>query len=129
MRNITNLDQLKHLISSTYVWAVIVVVVAIAIAILVSFLIPWQGGKDKSYIKRRIAFIIIGIVAALGFWLYNELAVSSHIRGAGFVNMFKACNVKCLAITIGGYCVIGVIIMFCFRHSKFGSILGNKLKK
>ena len=75
-----------------------------------------------------IAFIIIGIVAVLGFWLYNDQVVASHIRGAGFVNMFKDCNLKCIGITTGGYLLVSLILMFCFRHSKFGSILG-RIKK
>ena len=128
MNNVVNLNQLNQLMSDTYIYAVIVFLVAIAIAFIVSALVPWQGGKDKSYITRRIGFIIIGIVAVLGFWLYNDQVVASHIRGAGFVNMFKDCNLKCIGITTGGYLVVSLILMFCFLHSKFGSILG-RIKK
>ena len=128
MYNIVNQGQPNQLMSGTYIYAVIVFLVAIAIAFIVSALVPWQGGKDKSYITRRIAFIIIGIVAVLGFWLYNDQVVASHIRGAGFVNMFKDCNLKCILITTVGYLVVSLFLMFRFRHSKFGSILG-RIKK
>ena len=128
MNNIVNINQLNQLMSSTYIYAIIVFLVAIAIAYIVCSLVPWQGGKDRSYITRRIVFIIIGILAILGFWIYNDQIVASHIRSAGFVNMFKTCNLKCLGITTGGYLVVSLIIMFCFRHSKFGSILG-RIKK
>lgn len=129
MNNIVNRVQLDQLINDTYIYAVIVFVVAIAFAFIVSNLIAWQGGEDRSYIKRRIVYIIIGVVSVLGFWLYNDQVVVESIRGAGFQNMFKACNAKCLGITITGYLVVGVILMFCFRHSKFGSILGKEKNK
>lgn len=128
MRNISTIIQLKQLMSDTYIYAVIVFVVAIAIAILFSKLVPWQGGKDKSYITRRIGFTMIGLVAVLGFWFYNDISVASHIRSIGYVSMFKDCNIKCLGITTSGYLIGSLIIMLCFRHSKFGSILG-KIKK
>ncbi|MCF0235546.1 MAG: hypothetical protein HUK09_02320 [Bacteroidaceae bacterium] len=128
MNNIVSLHQLNQLISTTYVYAVVVFVAALALSFVVATLVPWQGGKDKSYVTRRVAFILIGIVSVLGFWLYNDLVVASDIRNAGFVNMFKSCNLKCLGITAGGYVVVGLIVMACFRNSKFGSILGG-LKK
>lgn len=125
MNNIVNLNQLNQLMSDTYVYAVIVFLAAVATAFIVSALVPWQGGKDKSYITRRIAFILIGIAAVLGFWLYNDMVVTSSIRNAGFVNMFKECNLKCICITAIGYLATSLILMLCFRHSKFGSILGR----
>ena len=44
---------------------------------------------------------------------------------AGFKSMFVKTNLQCLAIAIGGYIVTGLVLMFAFRHSKFGSILGK----
>ena len=128
MNNILNLNQLNQLMSDTYIYSVIVFLVALAIAFIVSSLVPWQNGKDKSYITRRIAYIIIGIVFILGFWMYNDQVVTQNIRNAGFINMFKECNLKCIGITTVGYFIGGVILMFVFRHSKFGSILG-RIKK
>jgi len=129
MNNVVNKVQLDQLINDTYIYAVAVFLVAIAVAFLVSNLIAWQGGEDRSYIKRRIAFVIIGIIAVLGFWLYNDQVVVNTIKGAGFQNMFKACNLNCIGITSVGYLVISLILMFCFRHSKFGSILGREKNK
>ena len=123
MNNVVNLNQLNQLMSDTYIDTIIEFLAAIAIAFIVSTIVPWQGRKDKSYITRRIAFIIIGIVAVLGFWLYNDQMVASHIRGAGFVNMFKDCNLKCIGITTGGYLLISGILMCVFRNSKFASII------
>lgn len=129
MSNVVNKMQLDQLCNSTYIYAVIVVAIAIALAIFITSIINWQGGKDRSYITRRVWFAIIGIVSVLGFWLYNDMVVIESVKGAGFQNMFRACNLRCIGITSLGYLVVSAIIMLCFRHSKFGSILPNKLKK
>ena len=125
MNRITALPQLQALQDNTMIYAVVVFLVAILIAFLISLMIPYKGGKDNSYIKRRVAFIIVGIVACLAFYLYNDIYVKGFIMNAGFKSMFVKTNLQCLAITIGGYIVTGLVIMFAFRHSKFGSILGK----
>ena len=83
------------------------------------------GGQDKSYITRRIWFIVIGIVSAAGFYLYNDLVVKGQIVNAGFKSMFVETNITCIGILLGIYFVLGILIMFIFRNSKFGSILGK----
>lgn len=125
MNKITALPQLQALQDNTMIYAVVVFLVAILIAFLISLMIPYKGGKDNSYIKRRVAFIIVGIVACLAFYLYNDIYVKGFIMNAGFKSMFVKTNLQCLAITIGGYIVTGLVLMFAFRHSKFGSILGK----
>ena len=125
MNRITALPQLQALQDNTMIYAVVVFLVAILIAFLISLMIPYKGGKDNSYIKRRVAFIIVGIVACLAFYLYNDIYVKGFIMNAGFKSMFVKTNLQCLAITIGGYIVTGLVLMFVFRHSKFGSILGK----
>lgn len=125
MNRITALPQLQALQDNTMIYAVVVFLVAILIAFLISLMIPYKGGKDNSYIKRRVAFIIVGIVACLAFYLYNDIYVKGFIMNAGFKSMFVKTNFQCLAITIGGYIVTGLVLMFAFRHSKFGSILGK----
>lgn len=128
MTPITNLNQLNQLMNSTMIYAVIVGLIAVLISLAVANMFPWEGGNDKSYVKRRIAFVVIGLVAILGFWLYNDLEVMGYIRNAGFQSMFKACNLKCIFINAGVYLVASVALMFTFRHSKFGSILGKEKK-
>lgn len=128
MTPITNLPQLQQLMNSTMIYAVIVGLVAVIVSLAVANMFPWEGGNDKSYVKRRIAFVIIGLCAILGFWLYNDLVVVGNIKIAGFQNMFRACNLKCIFINSGVYLVASGILMFTFRHSKFGSILGKEKK-
>ncbi len=72
---ITTLPQLEALQNSTMIYAVISALIALLIAFIISFIIKYQGGQDKSYITRRIWFIVIGIVSAAGFYLYNDLVV------------------------------------------------------
>lgn len=128
MTPITNLPQLQQLMNSTMIYAVIVGLLAVIISLAVANMFPWEGGNDKSYVKRRIAFVIIGLIAILGFWLYNDLVVVGNIKNAGFQNMFKACNLKCIFINLSVYIIASGILMFTFRHSKFGSILGKEKK-
>lgn len=123
MTPITNLPQLQQLMNSTLIYAIIVGLVAFIISLVVSNMFPWEGGNDKSYVKRRIAFVVIGLIAVLGFWLYNDLVVMGHIRNAGFQSMFKDCNLKCIFINAGVYIVASVASMFMYRHSKFASII------
>lgn len=125
---IVKIDQLNQLMNSTMIYAVVVGVVAFVVAMIVANMFPWEGSNDRSYIKRRIAFIVIGVCAVLGFWIYNDLVVADTIRNAGFQNMFKACNLKCIGINLATYIIVSVAIMFTFRHSKFGSILGKEKK-
>lgn len=125
MNKITTLPALQSLQESTMIYAVIVFLIALVIAYAISLMIPYKGGVDKSYISRRIAFVVVGLVSCLGFYLYNDLVVKDAIMNAGFKSMFVNTNIKCLGITLGGYVVTGVILMFLFRHSKFGSILGK----
>lgn len=125
MKQITNLQQLEILQSNTLVYAAIVTIIALLIVIGVANMIPYKGGIDRSYVKRRVAYILIGIFTAIGFFLYNDLVVKANISNAGFQTMFEKTNLTCLAITIGGYAIVGIGIMLLFRYSKFGSILGK----
>lgn len=120
---INNINQLYQLMNSTMVYAVIVGLVAFVVALIVANMFPWEGGNDRSYIKRRIAFVVIGVCAVLGFWIYNDQVVADSIKNQGFLQMFKSCNLKCLVITSVIYLLISGILMCVFRNSKFASII------
>ena len=89
-------------------------------------MVAYKGGDDRSYITRRIWYVIIGLVAAAGFYVYNDLVVKPDITNAGWQSMFSDTNLICIGINLGVYIVGGVILMFVFRHKKFGSILGKE---
>lgn len=112
MQRIATLSQLKELQNETIVYAMIVSCLAIFIAIVTSNLIAYRGGNDRSFIKRRVLYLIIGLIAAFGFYIYNDLIVAQRIANAGFKSMFSTTNLTCLAITIVGYIITGVIIMY-----------------
>lgn len=126
MRNIQTISQLHELQNETFVYAVIVAVVIFAVALLLANFTPYQGGNDRSYIKRRIWLIVSVFVGAIGFWLYNDLYVMDFIKKTAFQNQFSDTNMQCFGITIVGSLLISIIVMFVFRHSKFGSILGKE---
>lgn len=126
MRNIQTIGQLHELQNETFVYAAIVAAVIFIAAFLFANITPYQGGNDCSYIKRRIWLIISVAVGAISFWLYNDLYVMDFIKKTAFQNQFSDTNMQCLGITIGGSLIISVIVMFVFRHTKFGSILGKE---
>lgn len=122
---IRTLPQVQQAQADAWVYGAIVVVIALAIAILIANVINWRSDR-KDYITRRIWFIAIGIIAPLGYWAYNMRIIVPKIQNAGFQNMFKETNLYVLLASIVCYTVVGVLLMFCFRNSKLGSILGKK---
>ena len=123
---ITTLPALQSLQDETMVYAAIVGAVALGLSFLVASLVAYRGGNDRSYITRRIWYVIIGFVAAAGFYVYNDLVVKPDIKNAGWQSMFSDTNLICIGINLGVYIIGGVILMFVFRHKKFGSILGKE---
>jgi hypothetical protein len=123
---ITTLPALQSLQDETMVYAAIVGAVALGLSFLVASLVAYRGGNDRSYITRRIWHVIIGFVAAAGFYVYNDLVVKPDITNAGWQSMFSDTNLICIGINLGVYIIGGVILMFVFRHKKFGSILGKE---
>ena len=123
---ITTLPALQSLQDETMVYAAIVGAVALGLSFLVASLVAYRGGNDRSYITRRIWYVIIGFVAAAGFYVYNDLVVKPDITNAGWQSMFSDTNLICIGINLGVHIIGGVILMFVFRHKKFGSILGKE---
>ena len=123
---ITTLPALQSLQDETMVYAAIVGAVALGLSFLVASLVAYKGGDDRSYITRRIWYVIIGLVAVAGFYVYNDLVVKPDITNAGWQSMFSDTNLICIGINLGVYIVGGIILMFVFRHKKFGSILGKE---
>ncbi len=122
MNPITTVQQLEALKQTTLVWAVIICLVAFAITFLVATLVPYKGGKDTSFVIRRIWHIIIGLVAAAGYWIYNFLVAVPAIKNPGFKSQFSQTNLISVIIIIVGYVVIGLIVAFIFRKSKFSTV-------
>lgn len=122
---IRTLPQVQQAQADAWVYGAVVIVIALALAILIANLINWRSDR-KDYITRRIWFVVIGILAPLGYWVYNMQIIVPKIQNAGFQNMFKETNLYVLLVSIVSYTTIGILLMFCFRNSKLGSILGKK---
>lgn len=121
---IRTLPQLHQAQADAWVYGLIVASVALAVAVAIAFLTPWRTDY-RDYLTRRVWFIIIGLVAPAAYWLYNAQAVAPQIKNVGFRRMFEGTNLWVLIASIAVYYVAGVVLMFCFRNSKLGSILGK----
>ncbi len=126
---ITTMPQLKSLQSSALMYAGIVSLVALLFAFIIATLIPYKGGKDKSYITRRIVYIVTAIVALAGYFLFNHLYVRLCIKNAGFASQFDSTNLIGVGIIIGVYVIVGLFIALCFRSSKFATVFIKPKKK
>jgi hypothetical protein len=122
---INTLPQLKGLMTNTYIFAIIAAVVAVLLAMLVANLIPYKGGEvDRSYIRRRIWFLLIWFFSIAGFFLYNNFVIIGKIGNVAFQSKFMICiAISCLIILMV-YGIMSFILMKIFPRTKFGSILG-----
>lgn len=122
---IRTLPQIQQAQTDLWVYGLIVAGLALAIAVAIAFLINWRSDR-RDFLTRRICFIVIGLVLPTAYWCYNMKFVVPNIQNIGFQNMFRETNIYALIVSIGVYMVVGIVLMFCFRNSKLGSILGKK---
>lgn len=119
---VTTISQLTALKHETLVYAVVVMAVALLVSFVITTLIPYKGGKDNSYIARRVVFILCCVVSALTFWVYNQTVVMATIKNVGFQSQFGSTNLLCLLITVVGYLLFGFLIALIFKKSKFATV-------
>ena len=122
---IRTLQQVQQAQADALVYGLIVAGVSLALAIAIAFMINWRSDR-KDIITRRILFIVIGPVLSASYWLYNANVVAQRIQNPGFKSMFEETNLYVLLASICVYTLVGIALMFCFRTSKLGSILGKK---
>ena len=129
MKKFEALKEVEALIGETYMYAGIVAVIAIILAFIIANVIKYQGGKNATdHIKRRIWYILIGLIATICFFLYNAIYVSDFITKAPLQAKFSTANIIATLIVLGGYAVLGIVTMLIFRSSKWGSIIGKSKK-
>lgn len=126
MINVTTLTQFRTLQTETWVWAAVVLLVALFVAWGISTLISWEGGKDRSYIKRRWACGIVWAVAWIGFFLYNDLYVMGSIQKTAYKTLFSHTIWQTLGVLAVGYVGLVFLLAYLTPNSKFGSILHLK---
>ena len=129
MRRIETVRQLEALIGQTYMFAIIIALVAFLLAFIIAKTIAYDGGKvTRDHIRRRIWFIVIGLSTAASFFMYNMFYVSGFIRRSSLLASFTVHNIIATISALAVYAVVGVALMFVFRSSKWGSILGKSKK-
>lgn len=126
---VTTVPQLKELQQNAIMYAIIVAIAAFALSFLVATLIPYQGGKDKSYVTRRIFFIVIGVIAGIGYFLFNKLVVADCIKNQGFVSQYGTTTIIGTAIVVGIFVILGLLVALLFRRSKFATVFLKPKKK
>jgi ABC-type tungstate transport system substrate-binding protein len=129
MNKIENIKQLDALVSQTYMLGIIAAIIALVLAFIIAYIIKFQGGKgSRDHIIRRNWYIAIGLVATIGFFLYNFLYVSTQIAKAPLQAKFSTANIIATLALLGIYIVVGILTMLVMRNTKWGSILGKSRK-
>ena len=111
MKKIENIRQIEALISETYMYAVILALVILVLAFIIAKIIKYGGKNSTDHIKRRIWYIIIGVVTPIGFFLYNALYVSKFIIKPPLQAKFSNANIVATLIIIGVYIAVGLLTM------------------
>lgn len=119
---VTTIQQLATLKQETLVYAVVVMIVALLVSFIIATLIPYKGGKDNSYIARRVVAILCCVFSALGYWIYNQTVVMGTIKNVGFKSQFATTNLLTLLITVLGFVLVGLLVAIVFKKSKFATI-------
>ena len=117
-------DQIDSLQETVGIIAVIFLLVALFVAWGISTLISWEGGKDRSYIKRRWVCGIVWAVAWIGFFLV-ALSLSPEANSENeteYATFMHMCT--------GGIALLYPVLLIIFAlvtpNSKLGSILHLK---
>ena len=117
-------DEFESLQTFIGIIAVIFLLVALFVAWGISTLIPWEGGKDRSYIKRRWACGILWAVAWIGFFLFAlfEGPSLNEDNGTEYAAFMQMCT--------GGIALLYPLLLFGLAlltpNSKLGSIFPLK---
>lgn len=128
MNKIENIRKVEALINETYTYAVILALVALVLAFFIANIIKYGGKNSTDHIKRRVWYIIIGLITPIIFFLYNTLHVSKLITKPPLQAKFSSANIVATLIIIGVYIAVGLLTMIIMRSSKWGSILGKSKK-
>lgn len=117
-------DEIESLKVTIGIFAVIFLLGALFLAWGISTLISWEGGKDRSYIKRRWACGIVWAVAWIGYFIF------AYFLGSEFDEGDKADYVTYVQMYTGGVALLYPVLLFALAwltpNSKLGSILHLK---
>ncbi len=122
-----SIRDLNGLISNTYILAIIVAVVFVGISIAVSGMIAFEGGRNpRDPKKRRIWFIILGIIGTILFFCWNYFIVLEKIKPvASFQNQFLKHAGIATGVTLVVYVLLGFVLSKLMRRKKYGTIFSS----
>lgn len=131
MNMITSLAALKAAEGTCRLISFSIEGIGLLLAIIIcQFLIAYSmTPPDRSYIWRRVAFIVLGLLFAVGFTIYEEIDVIDGINNVAWQSMYRTTVYQSAFVSWAAYMIVGIIFMFVFKTSKWGSILfGSKFK-
>jgi hypothetical protein len=98
LRVISTLPQLNGMKNETLIYALIAVACVVLLTIVAASLINYEGGEDRSYVKRRIAAVSIVVVISAAFFVYFDLVAKNAILNPGFQSMYTSTCIWCVAL-------------------------------
>lgn len=122
-----SIRDLNGLISNTYILAIVIAVVFVGISIAVSSMIAFEGGRNpRDPKKRRVWFIILGIIGTILFFSWNYFIVLEKIKPvASFQNQFLKHAGIATGVTLVVYVLVGFILSKLMRRKKYGTIFSS----
>jgi hypothetical protein len=118
-------DEIETLKVTIEVAAVIFLLVALFAAWFFSTLIPWKGGKDRSYITRRWACGIIWAVIWIVFFFFAIALGTNLDEGEDNNDYYDIVHMCTVGIAVL-YPVLLYVLARLMPNSKLGSILHLK---
>ncbi len=117
--------QLDALVWQTYLAAVILAVVTLAIVFLIAQMIPYEGGSDPTDAKkRRLAYVIIGLLVPIGYYLYNLFATMQDVAPS-LQDQFGMTAIFSSAILLAIYLIVGFVTAKLMSSNKFATIFST----
>ncbi len=111
--------------TEVFVAGALLALLCLLIAWLISNSIPYEAGKNpRDPFKRRMTFIIIGVVAIILLFAMSSFSVS-NLKGRQ-MEEFRQVMMYSIVINALIYFVLGFAFSKIFSKSKFGTIFPSK---
>lgn len=111
--------------TEVFVFGGLLALICLLIAYLVANSIPYEGGKNpRDSFKRRMAFIVIGIIAIVALFAMSSFSVT-NLKGRQLEELRQ---VMLYAVLVNAliYFILGFVMSKVLSKSKFGTIFPSK---
>lgn len=110
--------------------AVVVAMVVFILSYITAHAIPYEGGNDRSFVKRRIWWIIWTVMGAVGYLAFYIFRYSEFQNAKGRIDYsleakYVITYIVGTVIVVALSAIVSLVVMRLKRNSKFGSILGR----